>query len=91
MQKDISFEDQGIQVGEKEIDDELRNQINGLVAAKDALESRIEGLQRQIEDKDKEYDLLQERNTKLMAVNRVQSEAVKQLDNEAQEAKELAS
>jgi len=46
MQKDISFEDQGIQVGEKEIDDELRNQINGLVAAKDALESRIEGLQR---------------------------------------------
>jgi hypothetical protein len=46
MQKDISFEDQGIQVGEKEIDDELRNQINGLVAAKDALEYRIEGLQR---------------------------------------------
>lgn len=46
MQKDISFEDQGIQVGEKEIDDELRNQINGLVAAKDALEYRIEGLQK---------------------------------------------
>ena len=91
MQKDISFEDQGIQVGEKEIDDELRNQINGLVAAKDALEYRIEGLQRQIEDKDKDYDLLQERNTKLMAVNRVQSEAVKQLENEAQEAKALAS
>ena len=91
MQKDISFEDQGIQVGEKEIDDELRNQINDLVAAKDALEYRIEGLQRQIEDKDKDYDLLQERNTKLMAVNRVQSEAVKQLENEAQEAKALAS
>jgi hypothetical protein len=46
MQKDISFEDQGIQVGEQEIDDELRNQISSLTAAKDGLDYRIEGLQR---------------------------------------------
>ena len=55
------------------------------------LECKIEALQRQIAEKDKEYDLLQDRNTKLMAVSRMQSESLKQLENEAQEAKDIAA
>lgn len=55
------------------------------------LEYRIEALQRQIAEKDREYDLLQDRNTKLMAVSRMQSESLKQLENEAQEAKDIAA